>query len=120
MSQSPTTTCSCSQCGRDFPARPSGAGYSHCEDHRQDTVLAAGNHYHTIALSRDGIFVYNIPPQMFWNDARLRVVNRQGAAIVQRERTTWLNLAHHPTGEWEDIQHLGHVDGLTFTFEDHR
>lgn len=63
-------------------------------------------------LLRAGERVGWVPPCTWWDDPRIRVVARDGLAILQEERRCISGTRSWPTDEWADIRSLGPVEGL--------
>lgn len=58
-----------------------------------------------MGIFRDGKRVAIVPECTWWDDDRVRVIERDGEAVLQAER--------RETAEWSDLRSLGPIEGLT-------
>lgn len=81
-------------------------------------VLACGGFEQGADIIRNGATVYRVPACTHWDDDHVRVIDRNGTAIVQIERREYSGTRSFGTDEWRDIHTIGHVDEIEIR-EDH-
>jgi hypothetical protein len=77
-----------------------------------ETVIFVGGFESGAEIFRDGKRIATVPPCTWWDDPRIRVIDRDGEAVVQEERRCISGNRSWPTDEWADIASLGPVEGL--------
>lgn len=83
-----------------------------------ERVLAEGQFEMGADILRGGHAIYRVPSCTHWDDDAIRVVDRNGVAVVQSERREYSGCRSWSTGEWIDLRSLGPVEGLEVV-EDH-
>ena len=76
-------------------------------------VIFAGGFRSGLGIYRDGRIVATVPERTCWDDDSIRVISRDGEAVIQSERLEYVGTRSLATGEWIDIRLLGPIAGLT-------
>lgn len=81
-------------------------------------ILAEGHFELGADILRDGAQVYRVPACTWWDDPAIRVIDRDGVAVVQAEVRKYSGTRSWSTDVWEDVQTLGPVKGLVVEYDD--
>ena len=76
-------------------------------------VIFAGGFKSGLGIYRAGKCVAIVPESTWWDDDHVRVIERDGEAVLQSERLECTGSRSWGTGEWSDIRSLGAIEGLT-------
>ena len=80
-------------------------------------TLAEGRFEIGADIVRDGQRIYRVPSATYWDDDVVRVIDRDGEAVVQSECRAYSGNRSSPTGEWTDEQVIGPVEGLEVIYD---
>jgi hypothetical protein len=83
-----------------------------------ENILAEGHFEMGADILRNGEKIYRVPSCTHWDDDAIRVIERDGEAVVQSERREYSGTRSFGTDEWSDVRSLGPAEGLEVV-EDH-
>ena len=81
-------------------------------ENNNENIMAEGQFERGADIMRNGKRVYRVPIFTHWDDDHIRVVERNGEAVVQSERREYSGTRSWGTDEWNDILSLGPVEGI--------
>ena len=81
-------------------------------------ILAEGHFDMGADILRSGEKIARVPAFTWWDDDHLRLIDRDGEAVMQAERREYSGCRSWGTDEWSDVRSLGPVEGLEVV-EDH-
>lgn len=82
-------------------------------------ILAEGKFERGADILRNGEAIYRVPACTHWDDDAIRVIARDGEAVVQVERREYSGCRSWGTDEWTDVRTIGPVEGLVVCVDIH-
>ena len=83
------------------------------QTHASENVIFDGGFRSGLGIYRAGKRVGLVPERTCWDDDSIRVISRDGEAVIQSERLEYTGNRSCGTDEWSDVRSLGPIEGLT-------